>query len=201
MGTLADLGVPGLTAEDFRNAFARPFSVFYSRLMGRPISDTEFAQLRERYEVGYAAEVRSVRLHADVDTALELVARRATQSVLSMAPDGHLQEMIDHHGLRERFVRVEGSHDGSDGSKARSMCRHLELVGVEPEVAVIIGDTVDDHEAATRCGARAVLVTTGAQAREDLTATGAPVVDTLIEAAAIAISERVEVTAGGRPLP
>ena len=194
--TLAKLGVPGLTADDFRKAFARPFSIFYSRLMGRPISEAEFARLRALYEVGYAAGVRAVALHVDVEAALELVAGRATQSVLSMAPDWHLQEMIDHHGLRERFVRIEGSHDGSDGSKARSMCRHLELVGVEPEATVIIGDTVDDQEAAAHCGARAVLVTTGAQSREDLVATGAPVVDTLLEAAALAISSRTMVIPG-----
>lgn len=188
--SLAALGVPGLTSEDFRSAFARPFTVFYSRLMGRRISETEFDQLRARYEFGYAAEVRSIALQADAEAALALVAQGATQSILSMAPDVHLQEMIDHHGLRDRFVRVEGSLDGSDGTKARHMCRHLEAIGVQPDRVVVIGDTVDDQEAAMSCGARAVLVTTGAQAREELITTGSPVVDTLLEAATLAMLPR-----------
>jgi len=58
---------------------------------------------------------------------------------------------------------------------------------VEPASTVIIGDTVDDQEAAIACGARAVLVTGGSQSRTALEATGAPVVDTLLDAVVAAL--------------
>jgi phosphoglycolate phosphatase-like HAD superfamily hydrolase len=183
------LGVPGVTAEDFRDAFTRPFSVFYRRLLGRSATDAEYAYIRARYEREYLAEVNSVGLQADAEDALDLVHDHATQSILSMAPDDHLQSLIDQHGLRHRFVRIEGNHTGSsDGNKADSLCRHLEAVAADPALTVLIGDTVDDGEAATSCGARAVLVTTGSQSRDALEATGSPVVDTLREAARVALA-------------
>ena len=108
-----------------------------------------------------------------------------------MAPDEHLQPLIDHHGIRDHFVKVEGSYTGSsDGTKAASLCRHLESMGVDPASAVVIGDTVDDQEAAVACGATAVLVTGGSQSRTALAATGATVVDTLLDAVAAAFREQ-----------
>jgi len=75
----------------------------------------------------------------------------------------------------------------SDGTKARRMERHLQALAAEPVRTVVIGDTVDDHEAAVANGARSVLVTTGSNSRQQLEATGAPVVDTLLQAAAVAL--------------
>ena len=119
---------------------------------------------------------------------MHLVAAHASQSLLSMAHDRQLQALVDRHGIRGRFVLVEGSPGiDSDGSKRERLDRHLEAIGARRAVTVVIGDTVDDHEAATANGARSVLVTTGSTSRPLLEATGAPVVDTLAEAAAIAL--------------
>jgi phosphoglycolate phosphatase-like HAD superfamily hydrolase len=187
--SLAALGVPGLSVDDFRDAFERPFSGFYSRLLGRPISDEEYGYVRARYDTEYDAEVFSLSLRHDAITALDHVAGHATQSILSMAPDDQLQSLVDHHAIRHHFVAVEGSHAGSsDGNKVESLRRHLRALAVDPGRAVMIGDTVDDQEAAATCGAMAVLVTSGSQSRAALVATGAPVADSLQEAARLATS-------------
>jgi phosphoglycolate phosphatase-like HAD superfamily hydrolase len=186
--SLAKLGVPDVTPDSFRDAFTRPFSLFYSRLLGHPVSDDEFRYIRSRYENEYRAAVLSLSLHVDATEALDHVSRSASQSILSMAPDEHLQPLIDHHRIRDRFVRIEGSYTGSsDGTKTASLCRHLESIDVEPASAVVIGDTVDDQEAAIACGASAVLVTGGSQSRTALEATGSPVVDTLLDAVVAAL--------------
>mgnify|MGYP001817445635 CR=1 FL=1 len=186
--TLAELGVPDVTGEDIRASFRRPFSEFYANLFGRPVTDAEFGFIRERYEIEYEAEVFGLRLQPDAAEAVDLVSARATQSLLSMAPDGQLQQLIDHHGVRSWFVRIEGSpRDDSDGNKAGRMAVHLRAAGVDPASTVVIGDTVDDHEAALVNGTRSVLVTTGSTSRSQLEATGAPVVDTLREAAVVAL--------------
>ena len=49
--TLTALGVPGVTGEDIRREFRRPFSQFYASLFGRPVTDAEFGFIRERYEI------------------------------------------------------------------------------------------------------------------------------------------------------
>jgi phosphoglycolate phosphatase-like HAD superfamily hydrolase len=188
--TMATLGVPDITGEDIRREFRRPFSDFYASLFGRPISSEELAFIRERYEVEYSAEVFGLTLQPDAAEAMDLLAAHASQSLLSMAPDPQLQQLIDHHRIRDRFVLVEGSpRSDSDGNKAGRMDRHLAAIGADGATTVVIGDTVDDHEAAAHSGARSVLVTTGSTSRANLEATGAPVVDTLHEAAVLAVGD------------
>ncbi len=187
--TLRTLGVPDVGADDIRRHFRRPYADFYARLFGRPITAVEYDFIRERYEVEYGTEVLGLSLQPDADAAMDLVAAHgASQSLLSMAHDEQLQALVDLHGIRGRFVRVEGSPTtDSDGNKAARLVSHLAAIGAESTAVVVIGDTVDDHEAASACGARSVLVTTGSTARASLEATGAPVVDTLAEAAAFAV--------------
>jgi phosphoglycolate phosphatase-like HAD superfamily hydrolase len=145
--------------------------------------------VRERFEAVYDAEVFGLPLRPGATEALDRVDAVATQSIVSMAPDGQLQALIDHHGIRDRFLGVEGSRTGSsDGSKEARLCRHLAGLGLVPESVVLIGDTVDDQQSAAGCGARSVMITEGSQTRADLAATGAPVVDTLPEAADLALS-------------
>ena len=186
--TLAALGVPGITGHDIRREFRRPFSDFYASLVGRPVTAEEFAFIRQCYEQEYEAEVLGLGLQPDALEAMDLLGRRATQSLLSMAPDPQLQQLVDHHRIRGRFVLVEGSpRTDSDGNKAGRLEQHLAVIGADPVRTLIIGDTVDDHEAAVHNGARSVLVTTGSTSRTQLEATGAPVVDTLRAAADLAL--------------
>ena len=190
--TLANMGVPGVSGGDIRANFRRPFSDFYARLFCRPVTQEEFVYIRHRFEVEYKAGVFGLDLQPDAGTAMDLVAAHpATQSLLSMAHDDQLQALVDHHRIRSRFLRVEGSPTSdSDGSKAQRLIRHLAAIGIEPEGTFIIGDTVDDHEAALTAGATSVLVTTGSTSRASLEATGAPVVDTVLRAAALAADGR-----------
>jgi len=186
--TLATMGVPNVTGDDIRRHFRRPFSEFYANLFGRPVSEEEFAFIRERYEAEYERELDDVSLQRDAGVALDLLGRQASQSLLSMAHDEQLQALVDRHGIRDRFVLIEGSPSSdSDGNKAVRMDRHLDAIGADRAGTVVIGDTVDDHEAAVANHARTVLVTTGSTSRTLLEATGAPVVDTLRQAAAIAL--------------
>ncbi len=183
--TLEALGLPGVTGDAIRAHFRRPYGGFYARLFGRPVTEQELRYIRERYEVEYASAVFALGLQPDAEAAMDLLAADgAGQSLLSMAHDEQLQALIDHHGIRGRFVRIEGSPTtDSDGSKAERLRHHLAAIGAEPARTVVIGDTVDDHEAAAACGAHSVLVTTGSTSRAALERTGAPVEDRLLDAA------------------
>lgn len=163
--------------------------MFYARLLGREATPEEFEFVRERFEAVYDAEVFELSLRPGAMEALDRIDAVGTQSIVSMAPDDQLQALVDHHGIRGRFLGVEGSRNGSsDGTKETRLCRHLDELGLAPGNVVLIGDTVDDQRSATGCGARSVMITEGSQTRVDLAATGAPVVDTLPEAAEIALS-------------
>ena len=68
--TMAALGVPGVTGEDIRREFRRPFSVFYANLVGRSVTIEEFAFIRERYELEYSAEVFDLALQPGAAEAI-----------------------------------------------------------------------------------------------------------------------------------
>ena len=68
----------------------------------------------------------------------------------------------------------------------RVLERHLEEMvhchGDDPGRVLVIGDAIDDAVAAQHLGARAVLLASGSHPRDELEATGVPVVDTLVAA-------------------
>ena len=63
---------------------------------------------------------------------------------------------------------------------------HLAALEIEASAALLVGDTLDDLEAARTVGARCVLYDGGSHHRSALEATGVPVVDTLTAALAVA---------------
>jgi phosphoglycolate phosphatase-like HAD superfamily hydrolase len=66
----------------------------------------------------------------------------------------------------------------------------LAVQNLDPANVLIIGDSVDDGNAAREVGARAVLYSGGGDALSALEATGFPVVSTLAAAVNIAISSQ-----------
>ena len=90
-------------------------------------------------------------------------------------------DMIEEAGAERR--RIDGlPGDIGGGSKADSLARHLEVQQLDPADVVLIGDVVDDADAARAAGTQCVLVSTGAMTRESLEATGAPVTASIAEA-------------------
>jgi phosphoglycolate phosphatase-like HAD superfamily hydrolase len=53
---------------------------------------------------------------------------------------------------------------------------------IDPTSIVMVGDALDDADAAEGLGIRCVLYASGSHHREELEATGYPVADTLVEA-------------------
>jgi phosphoglycolate phosphatase-like HAD superfamily hydrolase len=185
--SLAHLGRAGLTAQDIRHHHRRPLSEGFSNLLGRTVSDAELRLIGERYEAAYEPVMFDLPLARDAIEAIEIVEAHGSQSVLSMAPHEQVVALIGHHGLDARFVLVKGSSGARHHHKRDSLVAHCAELGVDPASAVLIGDTVDDFHAASSIGIRTVLVTTGMQTRQHLEETGAPVVDSLSEAAQLAV--------------
>lgn len=176
--------------EYYSREFSRPIRSFYEKLLGRAVDDHEFARLNAEWLVEYHERRSHHDLAADARAALDVVeARGATQSLCSMYDHLSLVEVVDEHCLRERFVAVHGN-DGSHHFKREHLVAHLRAVSARvtaPIDPVLIGDTVDDAEAARAAGIACVLVTTGEMTRGRLEPTGVPVADSLLDALAIAL--------------
>jgi phosphoglycolate phosphatase-like HAD superfamily hydrolase len=94
---------------------------------------------------------------------------------------------VDRYGLTSYFARVDGlrAHVGG-GSKAPHLAAHLVALGLDGADCVLIGDSVDDAEAAASVGARCVLYTGGFTDPGRLRGCGVPVATTLAEAVTLA---------------
>ncbi|MGK5628600.1 HAD family hydrolase [Streptomyces sp. URMC 123] len=185
--SFAEIGLPPITLERYRELYCVPVPRFYERLMGRLPSAGEWLAMDEAFHRHYWRRAVTAGL---AEGAKELLADRQaaglTQSLCSLAPHQDLIPIVRTHGIEEHFIRVDGRVGRSDTGKAEQMARHLAeldvLAGIAPQRMVVIGDAVDDAVAAAHVGAHAVLYTGGSHSRTSLEAAGVPVVDTLAEA-------------------
>ncbi|WP_330175553.1 HAD hydrolase-like protein [Streptomyces sp. NBC_01498] len=189
----ADIGLPPITAERYRDLYCMPIPVFYERLMGRLPTDAEWLVMDATFHRYYVERRVACALTEGVEELLSgwTLAGRS-QSLLSMYEHEQLVPVVREYGIHQHFVRVDGRTGPSGGTKAVHMERHLTALAAEgritPARTVVIGDAVDDALAAAHVGARAVLYTGGSHSRRSLEAVGVPVVDSLADAVDLAQS-------------
>lgn len=194
--TVSPLGVPTLTVEDHARLFSRPVSVFYERMLGRPITAKEWRQLDDTFHEAYARHMLEAELSAGAHQILgDLAELGKSQSILSMAPHDHVVERAGAFGVDRYMIRIDGLRDGSGALKESSMSSHLNALLAHPTAPddpgsyIVIGDSLDDARAARANRVRAVMLASGSHHRADLVATGFPVADTLQDAVRIAMDQ------------
>ncbi|ARQ72443.1 HAD family hydrolase [Streptomyces marincola] len=187
--SFAEIGMPAITLERYRDLYCVPIPRFYERLLGRLPTDEEWVVMDSTFHRHYFARADTAAL-ADGAAGLlaDWQAAGRTQSVCSLAPHERLLPWVTRLGIHAHFLRIDGNTgDSIVTGKAEQMARHLAaLRGIDRERVIVIGDAVDDAVAAAHAGARAVLYTGGSHSRRSLLTAGVPVVDTLAEAVAVA---------------
>ncbi|ROT31974.1 HAD family hydrolase [Micromonospora sp. HM5-17] len=182
---LAAVGGPVITVEEHRTQYRRPIMDYYAEVLGRMLDAEEFARLDKLFHEAYRLGLAECTLTADAAVALR--SWHGSQSLLSMWFHDELVPTVDRYGLTPHFRRIDGLRAGvGGGRKASHLARHLAAVGVEGRSTVLIGDSIDDAEAAAYVGARCVLYTGGITDPARLRASGWPVADSLTEAVALA---------------
>ncbi|GAB2747947.1 HAD hydrolase-like protein [Salinifilum aidingensis] len=172
--------------EHWRAIFSRPLQACYERLLDRSLDAADWARIDALYHDAYRELLHTCGLADGVPERLHVWAEAGgSQSLLSMWFHEELVPLVEKLGLAELFDRVDGIREQvGGGSKAAYLQRHLERLGRRPHEAVLIGDVVDDAEAAAQVGAHCVLVSTGVMSRASLVETGVPVCDSVEEAVA-----------------
>ena len=190
--SLASVGGPSVTTEEHRRDFHRPVSSYYAQVLGRPVDDEEFRKLDATFHTVYAQMLPECGLSAGALQAL--AGWGGTQSLLSMWFHDELVPCVEGYGLTPYFRRIDGQilapAGVGGGYKAPFLARHLAALGLAGADCVLIGDSVDDAEAADSVGARVVLYSGGFTHHDKLVATGFPVTTTLADAVALAAQTR-----------
>ncbi|MEV4636081.1 HAD hydrolase-like protein [Actinoplanes sp. NPDC049548] len=183
--TFAAVGGRSVDSEEHRRRFRRPVAEFYAEILERAVTDEEFEELDRIFHEAYRMGLTTIPLAADAEAAIK--SWTGTQSLLSMWFHDELIPAVESRGLAGVFARIDGRPTEVDGGlKAGHLARHLEQLGVPGEDAVLIGDSIDDADAAASVGARCVLYTGGFTHPTRLRAAGVPVADTLLEAVSLA---------------
>ncbi|SDY06280.1 Phosphoglycolate phosphatase, HAD superfamily [Micromonospora pattaloongensis] len=181
----ASVAGPTVTAEEHRVQFRRPISAYYAEVLGRAVDAEEFGRLDTIFHDAYRSGLTTCELADDAKSAIE--SWQGTQSLLSMWFHEELLPAVETYGLTTSFRRVDGLRAAvGGGPKADHLARHLAELGIDGRSAVLIGDSIDDADAAESVGATCVLYTGGFTDAERLRASGRPVADTLTEAVALA---------------
>lgn len=187
---VSGFGLPPITLDDYRNHYTRPVKVFYDRLFGRSVSESEWRELDRRFRDGYRELMSHARLTTDARAALDRVAgTTAGQSLLSMFPHDELVPLVETLGIDGYFDRIDGLRGEPGDTKAAYLESHLRslISGEDPAGVLVIGDTPDDAVAAEHVGAQVVLYDNGAHHRTDLEAVGVAVFDSLVDAVGIVV--------------
>lgn len=183
--SLLTAGGAPTTPEAHRREFRRPVIEYYRQVLGRPVDEEEFVQLDKIFHEAYANGLTTCALAPDAMDALR--SWTGTQSLLSMWFHTELVPTVDRYGLTPYFVRVDGNRAAiGGGHKAPLLAAHLAALGLDGADCVLIGDSVDDADAADAVGARCVLYTGGFTDPDRLRGRGVPVAATLAEAVTLA---------------
>jgi phosphoglycolate phosphatase-like HAD superfamily hydrolase len=179
------LGGAPVSAEEHRVRFRRPISDYYASVLGRAVGAEEFGRLDRIFHDAYRTGLTTCELAADAAAAMR--GWPGSQSLLSMWFHEELVLAVEAYGLTAMFSRVDGLRASvGGGPKAAHLARHLAELGVDAHSVVLIGDSLDDADAADSVGAACVLYTGGFTDPDRLRASGRPVADTLADAVALA---------------
>jgi phosphoglycolate phosphatase-like HAD superfamily hydrolase len=180
---LATKGCTGVARDDIRRHASRDFAVFLGSFLNRRPDDDELSDAIAFYRRLYDPLKRSQALAVDARPALaKLAAQGCSQSLLSMAPQDELHELVRLHGIDHVFLRIEGQKAEGGRTKLDCLRRHLGALCLEPANVAMIGDSLDDHAACRDVGLWPILVSTGLTDPERLRQTGCIVAPSLLEA-------------------
>lgn len=181
----ASAGGPVVTADEHRVRFRRPIADYYAEMLGQAIDDEAFGRLDRIFHEAYRAGLTSCALAADATAAI--AAWPGSQSLLSMWFHDELVPTVHTYGLTPHFTRVDGLRAAvGGGPKAEWLEKHLAELGLDGREVVLIGDSLDDADAAASVGAACVLYTGGLSDPVRLRTSAHPVADTLTQAVALA---------------
>lgn len=176
---------PVVSADEHRRRFRRPIVEYYAAVLGRAVDAEEFSRLDQIFHDAYRQGLTSCALAADASDAIRDWS--GSQSLLSMWFHDELVPAVSRYGLTGLFHRVDGLRSAvGGGRKAVHLAAHLAALGIDGESVVLVGDSIDDADAAVAVGARCVLYTGGFTDPSRLRACGHPVADSLTEAVRIA---------------
>lgn len=179
-GMLAARSLPAIDMPRYRDVFGFPVSEFY-RTIGFRLETEDWDAMARDFHDRFLADT-TIRLHRNALEALDCFRKAGLgQSILSASEQGILESMLRDFGVAQYFDGVFGVDNLYGHSKREIGQVLLRNLALDPATALIIGDSLHDHEVARDLGVSCLLIAQGHQSRARLARTGAPVLESLAE--------------------
>lgn len=166
---LRKMGLEPVSYERVRSSVGGSIVVTFGKLVPPQYVDAGVHHFREEFDRIWHEEVDVL---AGVPWLLEKLGERGVQRVVFTNKEGgRARKLLDHVGLMDALEAVYGTLDTPWRKPQPEFTRHvLTEIGVEPEAAVMIGDSPYDADAAATVGMRCYLVATGSHSEAQLAA-------------------------------
>lgn len=181
---LAEQNKGQLDEAHYKEVFGFPVVEYYQRI-GIDFERESFAVLAEKWIASYNAKVRQCQLHDQVVEVLdECSGQRFKQFILTAAHKESVWQLLHHYSIRDHFTGIEGLDNARAESKVQRGKQLIRKNRINPQEAVLIGDTIHDYEVAQAIGVDCILIANGHQSRkrlEDKTLGNLPVLNEIGE--------------------
>jgi len=180
-GSLVKRGMATINVEQYQSEFGFPVKDYYEKL-GFDFSQVPFDEVAKEFIEEYNERRFECQLRADALGVLQSCLDAGLgQSILSAYQQDMLEKIVEYFGIRSFFKKLFGLNDYYANCKiahGRLLIRQLDI---DPELVLMVGDTIHDFEVASEIGCDCVLIPSGHQLRRRLLGCGAAVMDSLKE--------------------
>jgi phosphoglycolate phosphatase len=176
---LVENGAPTLTPDRYREIFDFPVRSYYERA-GLDLDRIDFEDLSRRFCERFEAQLHRAPLFPAANSTLRAIRNSgARQFLLSGTEHATLQWMLRHYGIAGLFEAVQGLENTLAEGKIGAGRELLQRLRIDPQHAIMIGDTAHDAEVADALGIDCWLIATGHHSHERLATLEHPVFDSL----------------------
>jgi len=170
-------GVSPMEDHQIRTLIGQPLRDMLTLATGRS-DEKEIEKLTGEYR-RIAAQVDGdcVRLFPGVEAFLAGLSDDVRKGIVTSRSHAGTRSILRSFGLESQFQAGVGIEDViRPKPHPEPVLRALEMLGADPDMGIMIGDTVSDMMAGTRAGVRTIGISTGSQTQKELLDAGAKVV-------------------------
>ena len=178
---LEDRALKPITHARYLEVFTFPVRDYYEQI-GFDLKNEPFDIPAFQYITRYNKAVQSCGLHPEALPVLRWLKHLGCrQFILSAMEQQQLEKTISDNKITPFFDEICGLDHHFATSKVENGRNLIAKSGLNPELTLLIGDTIHDYEVAQAIGCHCILIANGHQSKIRLLNTGAKVLNNLEE--------------------
>lgn len=165
---LKEVGRPTVSYEDYLKIFTFPVRDYYAKVYD--LNETPFEDLAKRFIDLYMTRSLHANLHNQVVEMIQYFKDLGYRNVvLSASEKNNLKSQLKHYKIDHLFDEILGTDNVHANGKIGVGNDYIETHQINPNDAVLIGDTEHDGDVAKSLGVRFICFTKGHQHPSRLT--------------------------------